>query len=131
MVQPASAPASQPASRPAGRDVPVYTRADMVAVLKAVEHDKGEIAAARDKALTRADLSEAFARSLQAQLDDARAAAASANVVRWVIAAASLAAGVAIGAVAGALFESSKRASPASNTNLAPLEAWQRPANGR
>lgn len=125
-VRASSLPASAPASRPAGRDVPVYTRAEMAAVLKVAERDKGAIAAQRDEALTKASLAEAFGRKLEQEL---AAANVRARWLPWVVGAGCVLFGAAVGAIVGAVLEHRAHAelSPAQPTQNAPLELLAAP----
>jgi hypothetical protein len=101
-----TAGSSIPASLPAGRDVPVYTRGQFALMAAGCEHEKGDIAAARDTALTRAQLSEAFALRLQAALSSAEQRA---SWLPWVIGGSALLGGIAAGLVIGAVVEANKR----------------------
>lgn len=105
------APQNAPASYPA------LSREQVRRLLAGVELEKGDIRSARDQALERAKLSEAFARSLQAMLEQQQAAIARASIVHWIIGAACVAAGAAVGMVVGAVVEANKR--PA--TSPAPM----------
>lgn len=119
----AGAAASQPASRPAGRDVPVYTRAEMAAVLKVAERDKGAIAKQRDEAREGLKLSELYAERLAVELQETQARAAW---LPWVIGGAAALGGALVGLVVGAVLESNKRSpqEPSKNAPLVPLGAW-------
>lgn len=125
-----NAPAVVSASPVSSQEAPVYTRSQMALVLAGVELEKGDIAAARDKALERAKLSEVFAQRLQAELVSAQSRAAW---LPWVIGGAAALGGALVGLVVGAVVESNKRTPPATPGTIQnpPLElqaGWQRAA---
>lgn len=117
---------SAPASAPV-RDVPIYTRGQMALVLAGVELEKGDIAAARDKALERAKLAEVYGVRLEAEL---RATQQRASWLPWVVGSAAALFGAAVGLVIGAVYEANKRP-PAPSIQNMPLElqaGWQHAA---